>query len=177
MTRSWAAFAAAIALVLCTATPADAHTTLKEATPKPGSTVAPPSRVVLTYNDAVILPQVVVTDAAGRRHEAGRPQAVDNKVTQQLGGPLASGVYQVGWRVVAADGHPVTGEYRFTVRGGPTTSPTAGVFAPAPTASARPGAAEPVSGSSGAGWWWVALGAALAALVAGAITLVRRRSG
>ncbi|GAA2112483.1 copper resistance protein CopC [Actinomadura alba] len=163
---------AAVALVLCTATPADAHTTLKEATPRPGSTVTPPSRVVLTYNDAVILPQVVVTDTAGRRHEAGRPQAVDNKVTQQLGGPLASGVYQVGWRVVAADGHPVTGEYRFTVQGGPT----AGAAAPTATTSARPGAAEPVSGSSATTWWWVALGAVLAALVAGAIALVRRRS-
>ncbi|MBC6457322.1 copper resistance protein CopC [Actinomadura sp. HBU206391] len=173
----WAA-SAVVALVLCTATPADAHTTLKEASPGPGTTVSPPARIVLTYGDPVILPQVVLTDASGRRHESGRAQAVDNKVTQQVAGSLAPGVYQVGWRVVAVDGHPVTGEYRFTVRGTPTSGQDAGggssAPAPAVTTTARPGAST--SGSSSSGWWWIALGTALAALVVAGIALTRRRS-
>jgi methionine-rich copper-binding protein CopC len=177
--RRLSALLAAAVLVLCTATPADAHTTLKEASPGPGTTVRPPARIVLTYTDPVILPQVVLTDASGGRHESGRAQAVDNKVTQQVGGPLAPGVYQVGWRVVAADGHPVSGEYRFTVQGASGSGQTAGgtaSSAPVQTATTSAGPEASNNGSSGSGWWWVALGAALAALVAAAIALARRRS-
>ena len=167
-----------------TAPPADAHTTLKKASPAAGSIVPSPGRIELTFGDPVMLPQVVVLDAAGGRHEAGRPQAVDNTVTQQVAGPLAPGPYRVGWRVVAADGHPVSGEYRFTVAVSPgqaagQATPGSGGSAPAgsgATTTARPGTAAPAAGSSDAGWWWVALGIALAAVAGAVIALTRRRS-
>lgn len=62
-------------------------------------------------------------EPAGRHHESGRSQAVDNTVTEKIAGRLGSGVYTVGWRVVAPDGHPVSGEYRFTVTGTDTGAP------------------------------------------------------
>jgi methionine-rich copper-binding protein CopC len=189
--KLWALSATA-AVLLGTATPAQAHTTLKSASPASGSTVPSPARIVLTYDDPVIVPRVILTDAAGGRHESGPAQAVDNTVTQQVGGRLTPGVYKVGWRVVASDGHPVSGEYRFTVRGdasaaGASASP--GASAPPAAGSARTakGSAGPATyGSSGsgspgsgglAGWWWAALAIALAAVAGGAMALRRRRSG
>jgi methionine-rich copper-binding protein CopC len=185
MRRLWALVATAAVLPLCVATPADAHTTLEQASPGIGATVSSPTRIVLTYADPVIVPQVILTDATGGRHESGRAQAVDNKVTQQVGGPLPPGVYKVGWRVVATDGHPVSGEYGFTVRGAAasrTGEPAGGASPGAAPAAATPGStvstvAAPDRSSSGSGWWWIALGIALVAAAGGAIALARRRAG
>jgi methionine-rich copper-binding protein CopC len=165
------------------ATPADAHTSLRHASPGSGATVDPPAQIVLTYADPIIVPQVIVTDQAGGRHESGRARVVDATVTQRVGGRLAPGVYQVGWRVVAPDGHPVSGAYRFTVRGDATPgSPAApgGVVAPGNGASravSPPGSTGSERSSTGSGWWWVGLAAVLAALAGGAGALTRRRSG
>lgn len=173
---------AALIGVLVTATPAEAHTSLTAAVPGKGSKVPSPARVELTYADPVRFPGVVVLDAKGGHHESGRPQARDNRVTQQVAGVLTPGVYTVGWRVVAPDGHPVTGEYRFTVTGAPATGPkpstasaTAQPSAPAGTPPAASPAARQAARTSSAGWWWVGLGLLLVAAAVGGVALVRRR--
>lgn len=152
------------------APPASAHTRLKEASPAVGSTVAPPDRIILTYADPVIVPAVVVTDAAGGRHEAGKAQAVDNKVTQPIGSTLQPGAYTVAWRVVASDGHPVTGVYKFTVKGTPGAVP----LPSAPAAGPGPAGDD---ASAGTGWWWIGLAVVVVAGVAAGVALLRRRSG
>jgi methionine-rich copper-binding protein CopC len=166
--------------VLVTASPAEAHTSLTKAVPGQDSRVPSPARVELTFADPVRFTGVVVLDAKQGHHESGRPQAVDNRVTQRIAGVLAPGVYTVGWRVVAPDGHPVTGEYRFTVTGAPATGPkpsaasaTAQPSAPVSTSPASP-AAQPAARTSSAGWWWVGLGLLLVAAAAGGVALVRR---
>ncbi|GAA4488074.1 hypothetical protein GCM10023191_016980 [Actinoallomurus oryzae] len=170
-----AATAAALLGVLATAAPAEAHTTLTSSDPAKDATVAAPAQIRLTYADPVRFPGVVLLDAKGGHHEAGKASAVDNHVTQQVGGALAPGVYTVGWRVVAEDGHPVTGEYKFTVQGG---SPSAAQTAPAGAASSAPAspAAEPVRHTSSAGWWWIGLVVIVLAVIGGALALLRRRS-
>jgi methionine-rich copper-binding protein CopC len=165
---SWILLALAV-----TAGPASAHTSLKAASPAIGSTVSPPSRIVLTFVDPVGFPQVVLSDAAGGRHESGKAQAVDNTVTEQVSGPLSSGIYTVGWRVVATDGHPVSGQYRFIVAGGTSAVPGAGPVA-GPDGSASSRTATPGTGSSGTGWWWAGLGALLLAGLAAGIVFARR---
>jgi methionine-rich copper-binding protein CopC len=135
MRRLWVV-PAAVAILAGIAMPADAHTSLRSSSPASGATVPSPARIVLTYGDPVIVPRVIVTDTAGGHHEAGPAHAVDEQVTQRVSGPLAPGAYTVGWRVVASDGHPVSGEYRFTVRD--------------TAASARTTATPPASGSPGA---------------------------
>lgn len=148
-----------------TAGPASAHTALKDASPAVGSTVRPPSQVVLTYDDPVRFTQVLVTDGAGRKYQSGKPVNVDNTVTERLGSTLPNGRYTVAWRVVAPDGHPVEGTYQFSVTGSSATAP------PAPA----PGQAVKTSGSGlGAGVWWIVLvivllggGAAAALFLAG----------
>jgi copper resistance protein C len=174
-----AAAAAALLGVVATAAPASAHTTLTSSDPAKGSTVAAPQEIRLTYGDPVRFPGVVVEDAKGGRHESGRPNAVDNHVTQRIAGVLAPGVYTVGWRVVAEDGHPVTGEFRFTVKasgGSPsaTATPESGSTPSSPASSAP--AAEPAKPASSAGWWWIGLVLVVLAAIGGALALLRRRS-
>jgi methionine-rich copper-binding protein CopC len=166
--RIAAATAGALVILTATAGPASAHTSLKAASPSIGSTVSPPTRILLTFVDPVRFPQVVLSDAAGRRHESGPAQAVDNTVTEQIAGPLASGVYTVGWRVVATDGHPVSGEYRFIVKGGSaaTAADPAGGVAARTTA--------PAAASSGAAWWWIGFAALLVAGIVAGVVFVRR---
>ncbi|MFG6477092.1 copper resistance protein CopC [Microbacterium sp. P06] len=68
---------------------------------------------------------VEVTDAAGTALADG-PAVVDGTfVTQALTG-AASGPITVLWRVVSSDGHPISGEFAFTVEGAavPTPEPT-----------------------------------------------------
>jgi copper resistance protein C len=170
--RAAAVAAAALAGLAVTAAPAGAHTVLTSSDPAKGATVAPPARIRLTYADPVRFPGVVVRDARGGHHESGKPTAVDNRVTQPVAGVLAPGVYRVGWRVVAEDGHPVTGEFRFTVKGG--GSPSAA--APSASAPSSAPAARPATRNSGAGWWWIGLVVAVLAVIGGVVALVRRRA-
>ncbi|MFC6886719.1 MULTISPECIES: copper resistance CopC family protein [Actinomadura] len=162
MRRFAAAAVLALAALPFLASPASAHTTLKSADPASGAQVAPPAQITLTYADPVMVPQVVLTDASGGRHESGPARAVDNKVTQQVNGTLPNGVYNVGWRVVATDGHPVTGSFKFTVKGSSAASAPSSAPAAAPSTAAA--SDEGSSGSSG--WLWVGL-VALVVVVAG----------
>lgn len=132
-----AAALAALAVVVGTASavlaappPASAHSVLIGTTPKARSTVTSPrSTVRLTFNEAVqtSFAQVVVTDSAGDRLSVGKPDIVDATVTQRIQPFRSAGGYRVAWRVVSADGHPVSGAFTFTVRASAVTtgSPTA----------------------------------------------------
>jgi hypothetical protein len=165
------AAAGALAGTVITASPAAAHTTLTSSDPAKGSTVAAPAEIHLNYADPVRFPGVVVRDAKGGRHESGKASAVDNHVVEKVAGTLAPGVYTVGWRVVAEDGHPVTGEFTFTVKGGGSASASA---APAAPATSRP-AAQTGKKTSSAGWWWIGLVVLILALAGGGVALARRR--
>jgi methionine-rich copper-binding protein CopC len=147
------------------AAPAAAHTALKSASPGAGSTVRPPNQIVLTYNEPVQFTQVVVTDAAGRQYQSGKPVNVDNTVTENLSTTPQNGRYTVAWRVVAPDGHPVEGTYQFTVTGSRATGPAA--------APAAPG--EPASTSAGTSRWWIVVIVLLIAAAAlGGVVLLRQ---
>jgi methionine-rich copper-binding protein CopC len=147
------------------ATPASAHTALQSASPADGTTVKPPTQVVLTYADPVQFTQVVVTDTAGRQYQSGKPVNVDNTVTENLSATPPNGRYTVAWRVVAPDGHPVEGTYKFTVTGSGATAPAA-----APAATGRP-----AGSSSGTSLWWIVLIVLLiAAAAVGGVLLLRK---
>jgi methionine-rich copper-binding protein CopC len=150
---------AALLAVSAMAGQASAHTSLSSTAPVENSTVAAPTEIVLTFVDSVTLPQVVVLDAKGKHHEKGRPYVIDNKVSVKINGTLPGGVYTVGWRAVSPDGHPITSDYRFTVKGGATEA----------TATA----AED-SSTGGSGLLWLCLGGVAVVLVATGIVWARR---
>ncbi|MCP2340207.1 copper resistance CopC family protein [Actinomadura rupiterrae] len=172
--------AAAVAVLGVPAVPASAHTSLTSSNPAANAKVASPAEITLKYADPVGFPQVVLADASGGRHEAGTAHAVDNTVTEAVKGPLPNGVYTVGWRVVASDGHPVTGEFKFTVTGS-SAAPGQAASAPASASPTQPSAAsaprsEKSSGGGSAGWLWLGLGVAVLALLVGGVAWMRRRT-
>ncbi len=148
--RAFPAAALVLALSLLAYTSAAyAHTALVSASPADGSTVTEqPGQVVLTFNEAVQeqFAQVAVADASGSSYQTGEPQASGATVTQAVG-ELPDGTYTVSFRVVSADGHPVTGSYRFSVAAATTVSAPSTTDSPSSTAPAAAPAAPPADTS------------------------------
>lgn len=123
---------AVAALALC-AVPAAAHNELIGSIPEDGSTVTTTPEVVeLAFDQPVQreFDQLAVLDEDDVHHEEGEAEIVGGRVRQPVG-ELEPGRYRTTYRIVSADGHPVTGTVTFTVSSdGP--SPTA---APQPSAS------------------------------------------
>jgi methionine-rich copper-binding protein CopC len=186
---------AAVAGVAVGVSPADAHTELVRSDPAADSSPAtPPTAVRLTFSEAVqqTFATIAVTDPSGTRLETGPPTVHGRVVTTALNRPAEPGRYRVAWRVVADDGHPVDGQFSFTVTATALAAQPLTTVAPSATsastsaetagAATHEAAAAPDhdhDGSGGAGgfvtdhaWHFVA-GALI--LVAGALLLWRER--
>src|SRR5690625_115355 len=110
------ALCTAMALALLGAAPASAHAQLVETDPADGARLdQAPASVELTFNEHIeqIGSQVVITDAGGTEVQDGDPQIDGPTLTQDLIDERPEGSYTVQWRVVSADGHPVSGEFTF----------------------------------------------------------------
>ena len=108
----------AASLLLASAAAAHAHAQLESANPRVGSTVsAAPSVLTLNFSEGVepAFSTVQVTDAAGRRVDAGKPR-VNGRQMQVPLGRLAPGQYNVRWRVLSVDTHRTDGSFGFEVR-------------------------------------------------------------
>ncbi|MFI6700883.1 copper resistance protein CopC [Streptomyces sp. NPDC050509] len=109
-----------------------AHTELVSSSPGNAATLGrPPERVTLTFSDEMTqkYAKLVVT-ASGTTSDvgaSGTPQVAGQVVSLALRPGAPDGRYTVGYRVVSADGHPVSGSYTFTVKtaGTPTASASA----------------------------------------------------
>lgn len=125
----------ALLLVVLPTAPALAHTEQVGVSPAAGSTTAGTVPAVeIDFSDEVLpgLARVVVRDAGGRDHVAGRVAVLGGRVTARLEN-VRPGRYRVAYRVVADDGHPVTGQYRFRVAADGTASSTTVPAATSPT--------------------------------------------
>ena len=112
----------ALGLLVLPTAPALAHTEQVSVSPAPGSsTTGSVPAVEIGFSDEVLprLVRVVVRDAEGRDHVAGRIAVLGGRVSARLE-DIGPGRYRVDYRVVADDGHPVTGTYRFRVTAGGT---------------------------------------------------------
>jgi hypothetical protein len=76
-----------------------------------------------------------------------------------------AGAYQIGYRVVSADGHPISGSVPFTM----TTAGTGSGRAAAPSGS-NPAADAPAAGGTGGApvWPWIVGAVVVVAIGAGA---------
>lgn len=145
---------------------AAAHTALANSDPaKDATATTPPTTIVLTFTEDInpAFANVVVSSADGRNWVSESPRVEGPRLTAAVGPDrLANGAYTVGYRVVSADGHPVTGSYSFTVAGVPVQA------SPTPTtAGAAPSAAEPPAASVGSDTKTSILTAAVAGLALG----------
>jgi methionine-rich copper-binding protein CopC len=146
------------------AAPASAHNSLVSSNPtNEASLNAGPQTIVLTFDQPVQegegLNVVAVTGPDGDQWQGGSATVDSNVVSAPVRELGPAGVYTIGYRIVSADGHPVSGEVKFTLT-------EAGNGTPAP-ANATDGTVAPgtASGESDSGgvpiWVWLAGAAVL----------------
>ncbi|MEV6716543.1 copper resistance CopC family protein [Lentzea sp. NPDC051208] len=131
MKRALIAFLFAGAAVLVTAAPAAAHNALIGSDPKDKSSLeVGPSTVTLTFDQDVQGGQgintISVVDSNGGHYEAaGDPTIKDTTVSAKVDALGKAGEYKIGYRILSADGHPVSGELTFTLTKDGTGTPRA----------------------------------------------------
>jgi len=166
-------------VLLGAASPASAHTRLTGSSPSAGAEVpAATTEVVLSFTGTVneAFSTVVVTGPDGAEAGSGSPVLRGRDVVQELEGPLAPGTWTVAYRVVAADGHPITGTLAFTVAAGDVVDPAP---APSPSPAAAPLDLADATGEEDGSLLLPTSAALLVTAGAGALVLRRRspRSG
>jgi copper resistance protein C len=167
--RLVAAAVAAFRFAIPLADPALAHAALVSSKPGDGATVtAAPSHVELTFDENILRPStVIVTASDGKRIEAGPTQILNATVTQPLGVVSIAGWYTVVYRVVSADGHPISGQLSFMY------APRGGTWAAA-RSPAPPRSSGSQSAHSGHGTHLVALGILVAAALTASLIALRK---
>ncbi|PXY31760.1 copper resistance CopC family protein [Prauserella muralis] len=170
------------------AAPASAHNVLISSDPAEGARLAEsPQSVTLTFDQPVQdagVNQVAVTGPDGGQWAGGGIEVNRNVVTAPLRPLGPAGEYVIGFRILSADGHPVSEEIRFTLtKAGPGAaagSPSSAVSEAAPpTGTAQAPAAEDTSdeGSSGGVPVWVWIVGAVVLLGIGVTVALRMGSG
>jgi copper resistance protein C len=145
---------AGLALLLGAA-PAMAHARLISSDPVDGASLdAGPQRVSLTFSDPMTgdFDTINVVGPDGNQYQTGEVGADGSTVSIAVAPLGPTGRYEIGYRVVSADGHPVTGSVAFTL-----TTPGPASAAPAqPPAAADPAAAADSEESGAAPFWpWI----------------------
>ncbi|KJL47405.1 Copper resistance protein C precursor [Microbacterium hydrocarbonoxydans] len=111
------------------AEPASAHETLVSSTPAEGEQLtAPPEQITLVFSDSVLTmgAEVVLNDASGRNWVDGDVAINGATVTATVAPGMPAGAYDIIWKVVSGDGHPISALVPFSVlQAAPTAAPTA----------------------------------------------------
>ncbi|KAA9156416.1 copper resistance protein CopC [Microbacterium lushaniae] len=178
--------AAAVVLVLGSVAPASAHDQLLSSSPAANDRLdAGPASVSLEFSADLmdVGALIMVADADGEDWAAGDPTVELTTVTMQLTEGMPVGGYEVRWRVVSSDGHPISGVIPFTVGDGePLQREVAAGGAPARSSDAGENAVQGKQSQNtqeNGGVLRVVLigmaGAAIAVAVLATIYFVRRR--
>lgn len=94
-----------------------AHTGLKSSVPNNEENVEDEiKQIILNFDTKIELTSTLeVEDATGELVKLESVDLTDNKMVANLLNPLENGEYLVNWKIVGADGHPIEGNYSFTV--------------------------------------------------------------
>ncbi|MCD9087373.1 copper homeostasis periplasmic binding protein CopC [Stenotrophomonas sp. SY1] len=124
MLRSFTRLASlAILLLGMAAAPlALAHPSLARSNPTADAKVAPLTQIELEFSER-ILPRATRVELTMLHNRMQMAMPTANQQISEDGRtlrasfakPLPSGTYQLQWRAVGQDSHPITGNYRFTV--------------------------------------------------------------
>jgi copper transport protein len=107
---------AALLLLLGMSTNALAHASLVSTEPRDGSMVAQaPKTVALRFNEPVTPAVIRLIDAAGRVRDDTAVHALDATISIALPEGLPLGTQVISYRVISADGHPVSGSMVFSI--------------------------------------------------------------
>lgn len=168
MRRAVATVLLAVLALLVTAGPASAHNVLVSSDPAKDATLdVAPSQAKLTFDQPIQQGQgfnTMTMTGPGNTRWPLTDVTVDSTVfSGKIGALGPAGQYTIGYRVLSADGHPVSGAIRFTLT-------KAGSGTPEPAGTDGSGG----TGSTGSGipiWVWIAGAAVL--LGAGAFGALR----
>ncbi len=121
--RTAGALAIAGALVLLGTAPVAAHASLTGTDPEDGSTLdTAPTSLTFSFNEVVGNAAVVVSAPDGSRVDVADVTAVDREVTASVADVDQKGTYTASYRVVSADGHPISGSVTYAVTSGRTVT-------------------------------------------------------
>ncbi|WP_428910012.1 copper resistance CopC family protein [Niallia sp. Krafla_26] len=103
-----------------------AHTALKESSPEDGEVLTETiQQMTLRFTTKIEQTSTIeVTDTNGQRVGLGNLIIEGNEIGATLLQPLGNGVYNVTWKIIGADGHPIEGEFTFTVDASVAETPT-----------------------------------------------------
>ncbi|MFN8581673.1 MAG: copper resistance protein CopC [Gemmatimonadaceae bacterium] len=97
------------------------HLRLVRSEPAKDTTLrTPPTAIKLWFSEpaTAAVSSIVVSDASGKPVAVGKAQADSgdaNLLSARVSQPMVVGSYTVRWRAASHDGHPVRGEYSFTL--------------------------------------------------------------
>lgn len=142
----FATLALSAAALLLSAAPASAHDELLSSDPAADAALDEmPAALTLTFSGDLLgdagATEVQVTDASGASVTSGAPTVQANVVTQSLA-VEATGAMSVLWRAVSSDGHPISGQYAFSVSAPVVTTPPTATASPLPTPTPSPTRSE-----------------------------------
>lgn len=137
-----------VGLTLAVAAPAQAHDELVSSYPEADSTIASsPEEITLSFSGELIAGMqsaaVEVIAPDGENLATDAPSQDGTSITQHLTSDPPAGIFTVRWKVVSSDGHPISGEYTYTVElidaaSTPAATPSTAAQTPAPTATGSP---------------------------------------
>jgi methionine-rich copper-binding protein CopC len=153
---------ATLALLLG-ASPAFAHAEFESSDPADGASLATgPSTISVTFSDTMQqgFNELTVIGPDGTTHYENGEVLADGDTVSVGVNPLGpAGRYQIGYRVLSDDGHPVSGSVAFTLTApGPAAAQLASsaAAAPAPADAAPAPVAQQDTGSGGSPVWpWI----------------------
>lgn len=100
-----------------------AHPSLVRSTPAADATIAPATEITLQFSEKVMprATRIELSMDHGRMKMAVPTAAQDlsedgHTLRARFAKPLPAGSYALQWRAVGQDSHPITGNYRFTVK-------------------------------------------------------------
>jgi copper resistance protein C len=165
---------------LFAAAPASAHAHLVKSLPQAGAVLAAaPSEVVLTFDQPVqAFPGangIVVTGPESSHWACGRARINGDTLAASMSELGPPGQYQIHYRVLGADGHPITGSVPINIRPSASTASTVST-ASAASAMMAFDVDQPRGLAAMPTWSWIALLTLIAVCVAAAGRRTVRRT-
>ena len=109
------------ALLLLSSPVANAHTALVSSSPKQNAMLtASPKYISITFNEELLaiagkeVSKIRLFNGKGKEIKLPKPQVIHKDIVVVVS-KLPSSKYKVTYRVVSADGHPITGSFNFWV--------------------------------------------------------------